>query len=229
MKKKLLLGAPAYNRAWIIPEWLDSLQSQDGIDCFDVEYIACVSPSEDNTLELLQQGGFIIITEDVFRQKYESDLHVWGNMNVYEKMAQIRNKLLMWAKVNNFDYFLSIDTDIILPKNGLQKMISFIDRYPGMVAPALSMVHNQTIWNIMDWVDSFNPNLAYRPKIRHLEVQQVDVIMACILMDKSAISKVKWKEHTLGEDVGLCIEAEKYEVNRWWLSTIKCDHRMHQI
>lgn len=220
---KIVVGAPIKDRAWVIPEWHQAIVNQS----IDVEIIALVSVSEDKTVELLDDRGVEVAYDfEDGRSTGEIDGHVWGAGNTYEYMASLRNKLTQWAIEKDADFFFSLDSDIILPPDGLRVLLEYAQTRVGVLSPAVNMTIGQTVWNTMDWVDRNRPSLANRIS-QNLYSYQADVVMAAMMLDRSAM-ECKWQSHQQGEDVGFCLDAEARRIPRWWIPEVQCDHLMRK-
>lgn len=223
---KILLGCPIKERAWAIPDWYDAIERQ-GID---VRVACIVSPSEDATEELLRERGVIIINDErPGRSVHDIDTHVWGDETTYSYMAGLRNWLSNAAFRAGADYFFSLDSDIILPKGALQKLLTFAESHPGVVAPAVNMVSGigAPVWNTMQWLSRDFPNRGERtppPK-----KGPVDIIMAAMLLDRNAMELCRWEGHGQGEDIGFSLSAYENMVPLWWMPDIKCTHMMRKF
>jgi hypothetical protein len=221
----ILIAAPVKDRAWIIPEWYDHLISQE-VEA-DIYFAALYSPSEDNTRELLLERDVKVIEDsEPGRPVREINSHMWGHQTDFAYMARLRNELITYASDAGFDYFFSVDTDILMPEGSLQKMISF-DK-PGILAPALKMgvapVGQPPIWNIMQWVDKDRADYASHVRMPNTD-GTADVIMAALLFDRSSLD-CRWQTHPQGEDIGLCMDAQRRQVGRYWLGDLVCEHVM---
>lgn len=223
---KLVIGMPVMNRGWILPQWFEAVEQQG------VEHtvLALLSPSDDDTEQILKDHGAEILEhqEPSPRTAFEIDNHVWGNMPKYQYMADLRNGLCFAASLMGADYFFSLDSDIILPPDGLKKLLTYAERHPGVVAPAVNMSIGSVSWNVMDWVDPTNPNMAER-KDREIKPRQRDVIMAAMLLDRNAMKVCQWEAHTGGEDVGFSVHAWRNEIPLWWNPEVRCQHIMRRF
>jgi hypothetical protein len=222
----LVIGTLAKDRAWLLPEWFEAIEEQE----IDPTILCVYSKSEDNTREILEEHGVSIIEDSrPGRPVHEIDGHMWGDHATYAYMADMRNRLLWSAFALGADYFFSLDTDIILPKDAILSMLRFAESHPGVIAPAVNMGTNNVSWNKMDWVDKGHPGMAYRGMSLGETVRgQADVIMAAMLMDSDTMQQVKWEPHVQGEDVGFCVNAAEKQVPLWWLPEIRCEHRMRR-
>jgi hypothetical protein len=141
-------------------------------------------------------------------------------------MAEIRNLLVEEALTRNVDYFFSLDSDILLPQNGLQLLLDYSLGHPGVISPAVNMQWRAKAWNTMQWSDPHRPATAVRNRSEPPD-GQADVVMAAMLLDRKGL-ECRWEAHHQGEDIGFCLDAEAKSISRWWYPQVKCDHLMYR-
>lgn len=220
---RLVIGCPVKDRAWILPNWFQAIEDQD------IEHtVVCVyTPSEDDTFEILKDHNAVVLwDEQLGRSVTEIEGHHWGTWSKYEYMANMRNTLRRYAEDSDADYFFSLDSDILLPPGGLQKIINYATFHPGVVSPAVNMQPGGTAWNRMHFTDPYHPRMAERRPGLPQE-GQVDVVMAAMFMDRLGM-QVPWTAHNQGEDIGFSINAAILQIPLWWLPTVRCDHVMRR-
>lgn len=146
-------------------------------------------------------------------------------------ISQIRNLIGEWAK--RYDYLLSVDSDIVLPKDSLKKMLEadkdiisglYIQRIPG----------TQTLEVYMDTPNGGCTNIPYS-LIENLSVVEIAACgMGCALIKGDVFRKIPYphfvyKEalnhaETVSEDVYFCMNARKFGFKVWADPSIRCDH-----
>ena len=195
----------------------------------DLEVICLVSPSEDGTEALLGELGVEVIIDDApGRHLAEIDGHLWGNPDRYLYMTRLRNRLLKVVLERDPDYFLSLDSDIILPLGALGQLIAYAKATGAhIVSPALNMAIGAQAWNTMNWKSGSHLFTAARDYVP-VGRSSVDVVMAAILMDRSALRVCHWRAHEQGEDVGFSVVAQENGILRWWLPDVICQHLMQR-
>jgi FkbM family methyltransferase len=147
------------------------------------------------------------------------------------QIDQIRNLIAEWAK--RYDYLLSVDSDIVLPRDSLRKMLSadkdiisglYIQRIPG----------TQTVEVYMDTDGGGCTNIPYSL----LENRGVVEIAACgmgaALIKSEVFRKMQYPHfqyksaldhrNTVSEDVYFCLKARGLGFSVWADTSIKCDH-----
>jgi glycosyltransferase involved in cell wall biosynthesis len=149
------------------------------------------------------------------------------------QIDQIRNLIAEWAK--NYDYLFSVDSDIILPKDALRKMIAadkdivsgmYIQRIPNSHILEIYMVNkNGGIVNIPDeFIAPYNGL-----------VEIAGCGFGCCLVKGEVFRAMEYPhfyyksaiDHndTVSEDIYFCKKARDLEFKIWVDTTIKCDHK----
>ena len=119
-------------------------------------------------------------------------------------MVSLRNILL--AKVREYqpDYFLSLDSDILLVNpNTIELLIAHINSGADAVNPLMFMTPVGTMYpSVMKWVGEPGGK-AHRDQAFSLgDYFQSDVIMAAKMMSKEVYNNVDYCMHEQGEDLG---------------------------
>jgi hypothetical protein len=221
----VLIACPIASRAWAIPHWYQGIA--DNWDAADIHVAALLSPSVDDTREVLDAHGVEIIEdEEPPRPVHEINSHQWGVISKFEYMTRLRNRLVEFALEGDYDYFFSLDSDIVLPKYGLMKLLYYMRTHPGICSPSVNMVQDGVAWNVMNWSNPSFPMVANRTTIP--QAGRADVIMAAMLLDRTGL-ECRWEAHMAGEDVGFCLDAESRGIHRWWYPDVRCQHLMRPI
>lgn len=152
------------------------------------------------------------------------------------QIDQIRNLIAEWAK--HYDYLLSVDSDIVLPKDSLKKMLAankdivsglYIQRIPG----------KQTVEIYEDTPSGGVSNIPYR----RLENQGLLQVAGCgfgaVLVNSEVFRKLEYPHFvyksaishssTFSEDVYFCKKAREHGFTVWADTSIKCEHIGQQV
>lgn len=146
------------------------------------------------------------------------------------QIDQIRNLIANWAK--HYDYLFSVDSDIILPKNTLTKMIAadkdiisglYIQRHVDRQVVELYQVANGGIINIPY-------SLLEKPQV----VEVAGCGFGCVLIKNKVFTTMQYPhfvyqsaltmEGTVSEDVYFCKKARELGFTVWADTSIICDH-----
>jgi len=146
-------------------------------------------------------------------------------------ISQIRNLIAEWAK--RYDYLLSVDSDIVLPKDTLTKMLAadkdiisglYIQRKPGQ----------QILEVYMSTRGGGCANIPYS-KLENLGLVEIEACgMGAALIKGEVFRKMTYPhffykealtmQETVSEDVFFCKKAKETGFTVWCDPTIKCDH-----
>jgi FkbM family methyltransferase len=158
---------------------------------------------------------------------YELDFQYFYGYSV----SQVRNLISEWAK--RYDYLFSVDSDIILPKDTLTKMIAtdkdiisglYIQRKP----------NEQILEVYMSTPGGGCTNIPYS-LLENLGVVEIEACgMGCALIKSEVFRKTPYPhffykealtmQETVSEDVYFCRKAKVHGFTVWTDPSIKCDH-----
>lgn len=219
----MVIGAPVHERAWVLPDWLAHLASQD-LPWDRVTLLFNYGRSSDGTLEIIRDAQDML-PWDVRVLIDDGDDHVarraWS-LQRYGVMTRLRNELLHWVRKWEPEYYLSLDTDILLPDGAIQGLLE--DMATGKfdaVAPKLYMTPRGTHYPNCMRLDS-----GTRPKLDHDFTMLVDVVFAAVLMSPDLYRAVDYAPHSRGEDIGWGVNARRAGMRMGINPTIACKHVM---
>ena len=148
------------------------------------------------------------------------------------QIDQIRNLIAEWGK--EFDYLFSVDSDIILPKDSLVKMLAwdkdiisgvYVQRSPGIHTPEI--YHDNEYGGVSNtpWEDiKHNNGLC----------EIAGCGFGCVLVKSEVLREMEYPhflyssaiDHSksLSEDIYFCFKARRMGYKIWCDTTIQCDH-----
>jgi hypothetical protein len=216
---RVCVVAPVRERAWIIPTWLWHIDLQRSADVevdIAVFYEGEGDGLDDGTYGLLAAEGeradhqVAILSNRAWRTPRDDDdviQHRW-RCSFYRYLAKLRNALQDWVEsAGTYDYVLSIDSDILLSRGALPRLIEDAEKTGGIVGPLVNLDPAPwcIAWNYMTW-DKAHQGWAERRWAELLPlrsgVHEVDVLMACSLAPLGAGELPRWQESAQCEDVG---------------------------
>ena len=226
---RIVAGCPLKDREWIINKWIWHLDH--AVSELDQEVdltLLFVGDKNDSTaislMPLIEQGAVIYeyvdeATEDPGLQYKRA----WSKHR-YQHMVFLRNALLGRVREMNPDYFLSIDSDILVNPASVKHLIE-IQRETGAwaVGGKAFMSSSCEAPSYGYWYDPHKKQNFHRKNAD--EVKKVDVIMAYKLMTPDAYN-VNYKLHSTGEDAGWCSQIPRGKL--YWDGTIVNKHVMHR-
>ncbi len=228
MKKQIFIGAPTVNREWIIHDWINktfgAISSLS--DDFDFGFMM-VSPEYDKGTKAVEDFClamnhcfYHVVVED----KKEDDKRHW-NHDRYHRMVYLRNLLLDRIRLVNPDYFLSLDTDILLHRDCISNLI---DTQKSLMADAVGGKTYMTTRGVMSPSYGMFRQQQVSQGIRRRDsagVIKVDVIMAIKLMTPAAYA-VDYEFHTHGEDLGWSAACKRKGLSLYWDGKVTNKHVM---
>lgn len=193
----ILVGAPVHERGWILQDWFEHLAAQEDFPPDGLEIVFNYGPSNDNTLDLIQEeaqrGRFGAV-------RWLTDVHgghvgprMW-NLDRYATMVRLRNDLLGEVRRRGPDYYLSCDTDMLLPPHTLRTLFRNIDGFNGIAPLAFMTDHGEGFPNCMN-IDNQTRDL---PSV----TSQQYAVFGVVLMDRLLYTNVDYEVHGMGEDLG---------------------------
>lgn len=227
-KSIIAIGCIVRNRAWILPEYLDAISK---IEYPNKRFLFLENDSQDNTAELLKEfcnAGNAVIKQMSFSGNMDwHRKHYWKDS--FDRMSKIRNEFLNMFLETDAEYLLSIDSDIIIKPDLLDRLLSHADQNT-IVGAVISNIPNKPVdgrvaCNFMCL--DHNGVFAHPKEYPVSGIMDVDVIGAVYLIPRKAIVEgVRYQANAHGEDIGFCINAKKKGYKMKILFDAVCDHRM---
>lgn len=192
MKKgKVFVGSPIRNRGWVFERHIKALLEQTDVE---MEFCYVLNDSTDNTQELLDKYGINYVTHNLGGHTG----HVRGKYS-YDSLAKLRNRLIEEFLNSDCNYLFSIDSDIIIPKGSLGKLI---DNDKDICSMLLRNHPHIKAHNVM----SNGRHLKYIPH----GLIECDLTGAVYLIKRKVIeSGVRYANNRNGEDVPFCSNAKR--------------------
>lgn len=195
----MIVGCPIYNRAWILPRWLEYTRST----LEPHGWIFVYTPGDDDTYPILKDWSK---KHHVRILVHESGTHGtgrdWTNPARIETLAEMRNRLLD-AAAEEDDLFMSLDSDVI-PCSGSFRQHLIMDSWD-IVGPTVALATDRTIINAFR---GRRPD-GYVVRAKPGHHGQVDVLCAAKYMVPEVVRTVRYGYHPRGEDFYFAAEAKK--------------------
>ena len=235
MRPSVIAGCPANGREWIIKQWVQYL-AMAGREADVSLSLYLLAP--ETSVELTRAFTEACETHDVCpilvtqEEEPREDTRVW-NIKRYEVMAQLRNTMLETVRLMQPDYFLSIDSDILIGPGVLPKMISDLEdsEFDAVgskcyLAPGPRQTGKdgrKLICHVVNYANmNSNGNLLRRDQEGFFPV---DVLMAIKLMSPQAYN-VDYETHRQGEDIGWSKAARAEGLKLGWDGRMVSKHCM---
>jgi hypothetical protein len=217
----ILIGAPVHERAWILKDWFEHLAAQEEFPPDSLEILFNYGPSSDSTLEAIQEeaqrGRFASV-------QWLTDVHgghvgprMW-NLDRYAVMVRLRNTLLGEVRHRAPDFYLSCDTDMLLPPHTLRTLLQHMDGFNGIAPVAFMTDHGEGFPNCMD---------LHQLRDLPLTTSQEYAVFGVVLMDHSLYTNVDYEVHGLGEDLGWAKNAWEKKMRLALCPNVRVKHVMY--
>jgi CDP-glycerol glycerophosphotransferase (TagB/SpsB family) len=128
IKNRVLIGSPIHQKPQILKEFLKSLKELNK-ESLDVNYCFIDDNNINESSELLYEFAaeekevYIYKTENNDEYTCDNNTHHWKEHLVW-KVAGFKDKIIQYARDNNYDYLFFIDSDLVLHPDTLKHLIS---------------------------------------------------------------------------------------------------------
>jgi hypothetical protein len=225
-----VVGAPIKNRAWVVPEYISHL-ARACAHANVVPDLIFIAPRTDPTIGAISKGmtrglgsaEFILTDEDP--DDVTPGVRNWGNPGRLHEMVGLRNRLIRRVREIAPDYFLSLDSDLLLAEDTLSELLRAgkdavgLRSYMGPVGTATA-----THGRLVQGRQADNHPIVDRDDIR-VGLRRTDVVMAGVLMGPRAYA-IEYAYDRSGEDVGWALSAKAAGVELWFCADARAKHCM---
>lgn len=222
----IVAGCPANGRGWIIKDWVAHLAAAAEFADQNMTLMV-VSPPDDHEMndkleEAADSFGLYLVRIDA-EEPPRVDQRNW-NHDRYHKMVELRNQLLYNVRLLRPQYFLSIDSDILIQSTCLKKMVDTVEDLD-YSAVASKVWLSPTAGNIVNYAIKGPQGVLRRQDADN--TFRVDVLMALKLMDSDAY-KVDYSWDQRGEDIGWSDNAREKGLMLGFIGSPASKHVMHK-
>lgn len=236
MSIEYLVGCPAWNRAWSLDLWFESLRANLETDKTGLVFV--VPPADETTRAAIARNADDFAWVEVMRDKGEPfDREDRAEDNEHLTLATARNRLLGLAARTRPRRFISWDSDLLLAPGALTHIESLGDLPVVGVWSWLnrhtpqSMLHvnpeteerRRVLWEhpmqatAMQWAgkekaEHFHGSEWYQ---RATGLWRADVVLAFQMMDLSVYTSTHYAPHPDGEDIPFNWQLERRRVPRY--------------
>lgn len=194
-----LVGDPYADRNWILDQWYQfSLTSSLQVPDVEISWCVTVHPEDEDTKLNLMGFPFMSAFESEF-QGGKGD-HRW-NKERYYTMVNLRNELLGHVRDAAPDYFISLDSDVLLCPEAISLLLDAFDNDSDVWAVGIPFYvsrHGNKHPNNGRWIGS-RRSMFQRYDFHHLA--KMDILIGGYMMDPRAYN-VDYEFSSRGEDLG---------------------------
>jgi len=148
------------------------------------------------------------------------------------QIDQIRNLIAMWGK--HYDYLFCVDSDIIMPKDTLVKMLaSDKDIISGLYIQRIANTHTLELYKYINPYGAMS-NIPIEEIAGKGLVEVASCGFGCVLINSNVLRQMEYPhfvyksaldhKDTVSEDVYFCMKAMSLGFKVWADTTIVCDH-----
>lgn len=220
---KVMLGAPVRDRAWILPRFIKHIKESD-LTGIELSSMFIVNDCSDNTADLLEEAGFNFKRVNNLPSKTSGSIR--GQYS-YSHLANLRNALLEEFLESDCEFLLSIDTDILVPTDGIRKLVENNRDICSMILCNQAGSIGYRAHNIME----ISNNGYYKHILRwdEGEIIPVDLTGAVYLIRREVVEAgVRYAHSTQGEDIPFCLKAQRKGFDIYCDTSLKPIHVMAQ-
>lgn len=235
--KPVLIGCPVYKRDWVLPDWFAAIEKQN----YPLEKIGFIfelgnddEATEDVLYEWHQNHPQVRVFDGIIRENVGHRAHPDGkrhwNGTDYLKMVLLRNELLERASCMDYEYYFSLDSDVILEDpDTIPFLVSQMSRCD-VISPLMYMTpFDDSYPSVMWWDDHVGYEAHRNPmKMKYDQVFQTDIVMAAKMMRKEVFQNVRYSWHRQGEDLGFAANLKRAGFKAYCAPQIYAFHAMHR-
>jgi hypothetical protein len=215
----IIVGCPVYERAWVLNQWFDHLANTTQ----PLHFIFNYTPGTDNTLETITHRANKFASVEIIETTtgtHSTDRN-WGERARIETLVDLRNNLLDAVCAQSPDYFFSLDSDILVPKNVFTAMIEAVKHYDA-VSPLVYLGQGSI-------TNGFTYDGHVRRRLKVYNALQVShVICAAKFMTPDVYRNVRYEYHPQGEDIAWSDNARGAGFRLGVDSSVRCKHVMYR-
>ncbi len=222
---RVMIGCPVRNRAWILPEYLRSLEGiyypRDKI-----QYCFIINDCQDETQDILEKfarnhpKAVRLLIDDAKTRGYKR-----GEYS-FQRLACLRNLLLHEFMHSDCDYLFSVDSDVLLPPKALIQLInSNCDIISCLVCNGHEIA-DRSLYNVLH--KNERGHYCHMRSIPRDRIFKVDCTGAAYLIKRKVISEhgIRYSNLYGAEDIGFCEDAASHGLDIYCDGRMECTHVM---
>ncbi len=220
---KVLIGCPTSDyKSYCLNEYLEGLKS---ITYKEADFIIVDNSKTDEYLNKIKE-----LTKDFKNLKLIKDPKWFEGAK--DRIINSRNLIREIVLKENYDYFLSLEQDVIPPKNVVERLLKHKkDIISGVVFCDL-IINGALTYKPMLWISAGKDEKG-KELMRYLEPYEVEdeklmelrtTSLSCLLISKEILNKIKFR-YTVGfDDVELCNDTKELGYKIFVDTSVKCKH-----
>lgn len=240
------IGCPVRNRAWVLPEYLAAMEAikhdpkrylflldgaweeEYGRDDGTAQILDKWTPPGSDCLDRVDRNGALFVFDEPRSQSAPGHARGEYGRDGYAHMAAVRNRWIDLLPFTGAEYLLSVDSDVIVPPDILQRLLPLADERT-IVAAAISNIAGRELDGQIpgNFLTDQDGLLLHPPSYPLTGVLEVAVTGACCLYPRALFEAgVRFGPHHQGEDAALCLAARAAGFRLLVNLDCKAEHRM---
>jgi GT2 family glycosyltransferase len=218
MTLKLLVGCPtSFHKEYSLKEYADSVKSLD----YNNYDILIVDNSQDDVyLNKIKEYGLNAIKGPYFK-------------GAIKRIIESRNILRKYVLDNNYDYFLSLEQDVIPNKDILNKLISHNKEVVSGIYFVHNIINNQKKLIPQVFIELKNktnelPDMRWLTETEFLSNKLIKIVscgLGCVLIHRKILEKIEFRsENNNFDDRFFGIDLYKKNIPMYCDTSVKCKH-----
>lgn len=238
---ELVIGAPAWDRAWSLPLWFESVRAN--VDPANTGLVFVVPPTDTGTREVIAalSAGFSWV--EVIRDRGKQSPREERPATRHETLAQARNQILRVVTSVRPQHYLSWDTDFLIPEGVLPEIQrlnlplttvwAWLNRQPPKKVNHFDGErYHEILWQppVCATAMAFDRNgqpihyPSHEYALRARGLWECGVTLAWQLMGHRAYSVASYRPHAAGEDVSFALELQQRGIPRFCYGEVQGVH-----
>ena len=209
---KILVGCPtSEHKAYCLKEYLEGVKNIN----YSVDFVLVDNSENDEYYNKLKDLGVKVIKGKYFE-------------NARDRVIYSRNILRKYCLDNNYDYFLSLEQDVVPPKDVIEKLL----KHEKDIVCGLYFYLGDDDKTLlpMVWVHhggEFAKRLSFDEVPENKLIETITCGLGCVLIKKNVLEKVEFrynKEKSPWDDVWFCEDSRKEGFKVYVDTSVKCKH-----
>lgn len=221
---KILISTPVSSRGWCLPYFLEHLY-QLNFPKSQISFLFLVNNSIDNSQQILEDFKQQHIHEynNIHIESFPSPRNMPQDVRIdeirkkfsYQHLSNLRNKSFEYATRNGFDRIFSVDSDIMVLPETLNKLLTVnVDACAGVIWNGHKVAKSEP-WkypNILRKLENgkfehiSNYYIKNSPNLTESKIAEIGASGAVILLSRNIFTKTKYQWHEQGEDCGWAVD-----------------------
>ena len=210
---RILVGCPTSEiKGYCLNEYLEGVKK---LSYEDVHLVLVDNSKNDDYYDKLKRFGVSVIRGKYFESAKERVIHS-------------RNLLRRYCLENNYDYFLSLEQDVVPPKDAIERLLKHNKEIVGGLYFYLGD-DNKTLLPMV-WVHhhgEYARRLMFHEVLNDELIEVITCGLGCVLIRKDALEKIRFR-HVEGEepwdDLWFCEDARDKGFKVYVDNGVRCKH-----